>query len=89
MVYKFKKQYILNTMSISSTEKIFIDEDDLKSVKEAKNKLQIFNLSLKNAELEYRNLVLNIFLKNGLSLTDSFDEQTGKIIIKQVEKENS
>lgn len=64
---------------MSDSKEKFIDEEDLKSVKEAKSKIQLLSLSLKNVELEYQNLVLGIFLKNGLSPSDSFDEQTGKI----------
>lgn len=42
------------------------------------------------AELEYKNTVLNIYVKYGLGLKDSIDETTGKILRdKQVEnKEN-
>lgn len=32
------------------------------------------------SELEYKNTVLNIYVKYGLSLKDSIDESTGKIL---------
>lgn len=40
------------------------------------------------AELEYKNTVLNIYVKYGLGLKDSIDETTGKILRDGAKVEN-
>lgn len=64
---------------INLEQEKFVEKSDLDLIKELKDKLQVLHLSLKNAELEYQNTVLKIFVKNNLSQDDSFDEVTGKI----------
>ena len=56
-----------------------LDENDLASIKEAKNRCQLLELSLKISQLELQVTVLQTYIKYGLSQNDSIEETTGKI----------
>ena len=64
---------------LDKEEKDNISKEDLETIKRLQEKLQFAELSRKNVELELNNSILKIYLRYGLSETDSIDTSTGKI----------
>lgn len=64
---------------VEKKEAKFISPEDLTNYKMAKLAATQKVLEGQNAELQFKNLVLNMFMKYGLKLEDSFDENTGEV----------
>jgi len=69
-----------------SDKKEFISREDALILAEKRSRSQTALLIAQKAlaesqsfDLDYRNYILNIFIKNKMSLEDSFDEETGEI----------
>jgi len=58
----------------------FIDQCDLQNIKLLKEKLLNAELQKRLAEIELKNLVLNVYVKYKLSEEDQIEELTGKIL---------
>lgn len=70
----------------NSGNKEFISKEDMSVLLDKKTRGQTALLLAQKAlaesqsfDLDYRNHILHIFLKNKMSLEDSFDEETGEI----------
>ena len=70
-----------------SDEEEFLSATDFANIKDLRTKSAFVAsraekaiLESKVSELEYRTAVLNVYVKYGLKLSDSIDENTGKIL---------
>lgn len=60
-------------------EESSVSQEDLETIKVAKEKLHLAEAQRKIAELELSNAILRVYLKNKLQDDDVIDEVTGKI----------
>lgn len=72
----------------------FIDANDFASLKDLRIKTAFITtqtekamLEQRIAELEYKTAVLNVYIKNRMSLSETIDDNTGKIIKKEKKEE--
>lgn len=72
-------------MNESNQERI--SDQDYQLIQDAKKQLAYSKLSTEHAELQLKNLLLQTYLKNGLSLSDSIDNDGNIIRAKQNTKE--
>jgi hypothetical protein len=63
-----------------------ISKEDMDTISAAKSKIELSAANARVADLEYRNIVQQIFLKYGLKLEDQVDI-SGNIIRKELPKE--
>jgi hypothetical protein len=68
-----------------------VSKEDLDLIKNSRNKVQFSmlkaekaSLEAKTDELEYKNAILNMYLKYGLTLDMLIDENTGAVTKRQV-----
>jgi hypothetical protein len=61
-------------------EEQFLSQEDLLSLRTIRQKLQIVELQRYAAELEVKNVLLQICLKYKLTEKDNIEESTGRII---------
>lgn len=73
----------------------FITPEDLATIKQVKTKVGFCALraekalvEAENAQLEEKNIILNIYIKYGLTLHHKIDETTGKIMKKEIKNES-
>jgi hypothetical protein len=71
----------------------FLSAQDFASIKELRTKQAFVAnsaekaiLESKVADLEYKSFILNVYLKYKLSMSDSIDENTGKILHKEIKE---
>lgn len=73
--------------NIKNQEKEYVSKEDLQILLDKRSRSQTALLLAQKAlaesqsfELDYKNFVLQLFLKNKMSVEDRFDEETGEII---------
>lgn len=58
----------------------FLTQEDLSSIKQLRQKVQLLELQKYAAELELKNAILQVYVKYQLSEKDTIEETTGKIV---------
>lgn len=79
---------------VEKTEEV--STEDLSVLKDLQRQQEVLNLQAevtglrkKLADVSYENTLLKVYLKYGLSASDSFDIETGKILKKEEEKDET
>jgi hypothetical protein len=58
----------------------FLTQEDLSSIKQLRQKVQLLELQKYAAELELKNAILQVYVKYQLNEKDTIEETTGKIV---------
>jgi len=58
----------------------FLTQEDLSSIKQLRQKVQLQELQKYAAELELKNSILQVYVKYQLNEKDTIEETTGKIV---------
>lgn len=58
----------------------FLTQEDLSSIKQLRQKVQLQELQKYAAELELKNSILQVYIKYQLNEKDTIEETTGKIV---------